>query len=311
MKEENIIKRLESMPVSLLQIYQGRSNDKTRLDVRCNTCNHFWNVTLSGLIYDKHGCPKCSAVRRGILRSLPISILDDKITESTRGLISRIGPYINSTTKTQWRCNICQNEFSASASHFIHGKNYGKHRCPKCNKHEPVTDERIDRLLSEYGGNIKRYDNCKNCMVKMKWQCAKCDGIWSARPNDVLSTHRSGCPYCRKKNYSKKAVEWLTQIERQERISIQHAGKGYEYKIPGTRFYVDGFCYDNNTVYEFHGNAFHGNPRMYMPTDTCHPYDVKLTAGLLYEKTLKREHKLISLGYKLVIMWEDVWDSQL
>ena len=35
--------------------------------------------------------------------------------------------------------------------------------------------------------------------------------------------------------------------------SIQHAGNVGEYRIPGVGFFMDGYCQDTNTVYEFHG----------------------------------------------------------
>lgn len=86
-------------------------------------------------------------------------------------------------------------------------------------------------------------------------------------------------------------------------LFIQHAMNGGEYCIPNTRYRVDGYCSENNTVYEFHGDCFHGNPDVFAPEEYCHPFNNK-TAGELYSATKHRENEIISLGYNLVVVWE-------
>lgn len=36
-----------------------------------------------------------------------------------------------------------------------------------------------------------------------------------------------------------------------------------EYKIPGTLYIADGFDPNTNTIFEFNGSFFHGDPRLY------------------------------------------------
>ena len=71
-------------------------------------------------------------------------------------------------------------------------------------------------------------------------------------------------------NQSNAALQWLAwenyqlrqQVDPQmflpPRDFIQHSGNAGEYKIPGTRYHVDGYCRENNTVYEFLGCFYHG-----------------------------------------------------
>ena len=112
--------------------------------------------------------------------------------------------------------------------------------------------------------------------------------------------------------YSQKAISWLRSIEASEKISIQNAEKGGELRIPigETFIQVDGFCRTTNTIFEFHGDVYHGNPRKFGPDDFCHPYDKEKTAGELYQKTILREELIRSLGFNLVVMWEDEWDKK-
>lgn len=104
--------------------------------------------------------------------------------------------------------------------------------------------------------------------------------------------------------YSYKCINWLESIMKQEGIYIQHALNEGEYQIPDTRFKADGYCNITNTIYEFHGDCWHGNPAVYESHELCNPFS-DLTAGELYTKTIERENQIIALGYNLVVMWED------
>ena len=72
---------------------------------------------------------------------------------------------------------------------------------------------------------------------------------------------------------------------------------------------VDGYCKETNTVYEFHGDVYHGNPELYSDEQNCHPFDKTVTAGELYRKTKEREAAITSLGFNLVVIWENEWDQ--
>ena len=111
--------------------------------------------------------------------------------------------------------------------------------------------------------------------------------------------------------YSMKCIQWLESIMSQEGIFIQHAGNIGEFKILGTRFKADGYCASNNTVYEFHGDCFHGNPDLFEEYETPNFYKPELTALELYNNTKERENKIINLGYNLVVIWENDYNKLL
>ena len=113
--------------------------------------------------------------------------------------------------------------------------------------------------------------------------------------------------------YSQKAISWLQSIERKEGIIIQHAESGGERCIPlenGGRIHLDGWCEETNTAYEFHGDVWHGNPKIFSPDEYCHPHNKEWTAGELFEKTRLREQVIRDLGIKLVTKWESEWDEE-
>ncbi len=102
--------------------------------------------------------------------------------------------------------------------------------------------------------------------------------------------------------HSYKSIQWLDSIMEQDGIFIQHALNGGEYQIPGTRYRADGYCEETNTVYEFHGDYWHGNPLIY-ESDNWNK-TVNCTMGELYQKTINREQLIRDLGYNLEVKWE-------
>ncbi len=111
--------------------------------------------------------------------------------------------------------------------------------------------------------------------------------------------------------WSRKAINWLQSIAAEEKIDIKHAVNGGEYAFPlgnGRLARVDGFCQETNTVYEFYGDYYHGNPKKYNSEE--YNKTVKKTHGELYENTMKREQAIKSLGFNVVCIWESDFDSR-
>ena len=91
---------------------------------------------------------------------------------------------------------------------------------------------------------------------------------------------------------------------KEQTIQIQHAlSPEGEFKISNIGK-VDGYCQTNNTIYEYHGSYWHGNPSLYDSNDINKQLDK--TFGELYQKTLERDKKIRELGYNLIVKWEFV-----
>lgn len=75
-----------------------------------------------------------------------------------------------------------------------------------------------------------------------------------------------------------------------------------ERQYPIKNFIVDGYDPLTNTVYEFLGDFWHGNPKKYNPND-IHPMR-KVPFGDLYKDTIKRLKTLENLGYNIIFIWE-------
>jgi hypothetical protein len=83
------------------------------------------------------------------------------------------------------------------------------------------------------------------------------------------------------------------------KINIKHVENFEEYKISDSKFKADSYCEETNTIYKFHGDYWHGNPKIYDQNDTTY-FGKKF--GELYQKTIDREKLIKVKGYNLVVM---------
>jgi len=185
--------------------------------------------------------------------------------------------------------------------------------CPFCNSNRACIHNNLEinypqlkiewhpdnfKLMSEYSSRSS---------TKVKWGCSKNSShLWETVIYARTSKSKedgSNCPHCCKsRGYSDAEINWLTSVEKKENIIIRNAlDENGQFKINGVGK-VDGYCQSNNTVYEFNGDFWHGNPSIYN-RDEINPV-TKTSFGELYDKTIKREQKIIDLGYNLVVKWE-------
>jgi hypothetical protein len=114
-----------------------------------------------------------------------------------------------------------------------------------------------------------------------------------------------GCRKCNNCGYSKAQILWLNFIATYNNIYIQHAENDGEYIIPTTKYKADGYCHETNTIYEYHGSYWHGDPNIYDKNEINKVN--KKTFGELYANTQKKEQIIKDMGYNLVVIWEINW----
>lgn len=113
-----------------------------------------------------------------------------------------------------------------------------------------------------------------------------------------------------KHGVSQIEVEWIESLILKEGIRdmIYINSKGGQFTIPGTKYRVDGYSQELNTVYEMLGNYWHGNLNKYARDDynsTC-----KMTMGELYDRTMDRLKNIENTGYKVRYIWESDYLKQ-
>jgi hypothetical protein len=201
---------------------------------------------------------------------------------------------------------------------FLHPEN----PCPPPNFNNPPPEEPKNTIHRNFNCCSQRCSEllivqkiCKKCFQPFsiialegwKSMCGKKDCIDKAKQSLDKRDNFSGTTS--KVGYSLKALVWLESIAQKENINIQHMKNGGEYTIKYFNSFIrfDGFCKETNTVYEFYGDYWHGNPEIYKSED-LNP-DTHSTFGQLYVKTLIREKYIRDQGYNLVTIWEKEYDS--
>jgi hypothetical protein len=111
-----------------------------------------------------------------------------------------------------------------------------------------------------------------------------------------VHTYGSGCPKCGLGNNSKPEKQWL------DLHNVLEENRQYCIRVGGKRYFVDGYNPSTNTLYEFYGDFWHGNPKKFNG-DKINSFTGK-TFGELYQNTCEREQMLLQLGYKVVSIWE-------
>jgi hypothetical protein len=268
--------------------------DNSAITWKCENCEYTWIATKSSIISPNFGGCKCCTGKL-----VNNQIIDTKLSDRN---ITRLDDFIATNTPISWSCNVCDHKWKTSPTKIL---NEGT-GCPKCSNRVRHTNEDIDHRCGAIG--IRRVGNYVNTHTKIEWCCKKCNNTWHAKPSNILNQH-TGCPHCRTPSYSKKAIRWLNQTMQTDCCFIQHAENIGEYLVPDILVKVDGYCKETNTIYEFHGDIFHGNPNKFTADEMCSPFH-KLTAGELYNKTKHKESKIMKAGYKLVVMWESEYDSK-
>lgn len=109
-------------------------------------------------------------------------------------------------------------------------------------------------------------------------------------------------------NQSRKAVAWLLWTERRLNLRIVHAGYNREHRLR-ENILVDGYCEQQNHVFQFHGCWFHGCPRCFtVNRDRTGNKKDEETMDDKYERTVAISRKIRHFGYRLTEVWECDFD---
>lgn len=210
----------------------------------------------------------------------------------------------NSGKKYFFNCNKCKNEFEASLDKVSFGR-----WCRNCRdinnsiKFRKSLQEFINKA-SNIHNNI--YDYSKVNYIKTSINIiiiCKTHGEFIQSPHNHLVGN--GCPKCKNISYSNISILWLNFMSLYYNIDIQHKLNKGEYKIINTNYSVDGFSKENNCIWEFYGDYWHGNPNKYDLTK-INPH-INKTYKELYNKTLERKNTIINLRYNYKDIWESDW----
>ncbi len=86
-------------------------------------------------------------------------------------------------------------------------------------------------------------------------------------------------------------------------LGVPEGEANRQVRLEGTRYDVDGLI--GNTAYEFMGDFWHANPKIYGPDHKIKGY----TAAEKWKKDRERAEVIKSKGYDVVVIWESDWNE--
>lgn len=167
-------------------------------------------------------------------------------------------------------------------------------------KRQPLQKGVFLKRLAKNNPSVQLLKGYKTLNTKAKFGCLDCTNIWKTTPQNVLSS-KHGCPMCLGSGAQSKAgKEWLSRLASKFDVKIEPEKS---FTVDGTTYRVDGYCKKSKTIYEFHGDVYHGNVYVHSLNSRCHPYS-KSSAAKLFCETFIRMNELAKGGYTVVYVWE-------
>jgi hypothetical protein len=263
-----------------------KSNVKGK--IVCKVHGEFWQVPSSHL--QGSGCPKCAPINR--IQNIPFTtrvFIDNAIKlHGSKYDYSNV-KYINAFKRITIICPLHGIFFQSPKNHLC-GRG-----CPVCGHTARKSINEFIARATTIHNNFYDYSRSKytNSSARILIICPK-HGKFYQSPNKHLMGQ--GCPKCRGQ-ISKLELNFLDYLK----IPNTHGAR----QVCISRKRVDGYDDTTNTIYEFLGDYFHGNPSIYNSMDynpTCHK-----TFGELYENTIQKLNILKDEGYNVKYIWEDDW----
>lgn len=272
--------------------YKGVKSDVL---IKCNECFNIFSQ-IASVHLNGFGCPYCAHKRIDTLMFIERAIEIHKYKyDYSKSIYIRTGEPLIIFCKT---CNVDFNQMPC-----VHLRGGG---CEKCANNAKT--KTLEQFITQATGlHKKKYDyslvNYINGTTLVDIICNKCGIIFQQKPENHLKNQ--GCSSCKYKanyNVSKQETLWLDSLN----IPIEY--RNINIYVDNKRYNVDAYDSNTNTIYEFYGDFWHGNPELYA-SDQMNRRSKK-TYGEAYTKTMIRENCFRKAGYNVIIIWENDWNKQ-
>ena len=167
---------------------------KTPIMHMCKICGYKWKTKPNTVLCGR-GCPKCGGVNRRSHEDYVQEIQQINLD------IEVVGNYINRTTKILHKCKKCGYKWFVAPGSILSG-----HRCPKCMRVAPKTQEQYITEVLNKTTDIEVVGHYINIYTPILHKCKVCGNEWFTSPNNILYGY--GCPRCNKSLGEKKIIQW-------------------------------------------------------------------------------------------------------
>jgi hypothetical protein len=256
---------------------------QTEVEITCKIHGSFFQ---SPTRHSRYGCPRCGNAVRFTTEEF---IEKARKIHGDKYIYTKVN-YKNALTEVEIICPKPEHGsfFQSPNRHYSYG-------CPVCAGNQRLTTEIfIERSRLVHGDKyIYNKTNYINRYTKVIITCPR-HGDFKQQPANHWNG--CGCRKCTMNCISKKEIAWIILLNNPN-IKTQH-----RININNTYINVDGFDPITNTVYEFYGDFWHGNPKVYDHNKVNWANNISFKE--LYNRTIEREKLLKELGYNIISCWE-------
>lgn len=256
---------------------------------------HEWESNITNRT-NGNGCPGCSG-KKAYKDNCLATLRPDIAAQWHPTLNGELTPYdvtVRSGKEPWWICEK-GHEWQVSVYNRTNGNG-----CPYCSGKKVCEDNCLATLRPDIA--VQWHPTKNGSLTPKDFTCGSDKKVWWLCDNGHMwktsienRTYLGyGCPQCSKGPRSKVGDEWL------DSLSIPQECR--EITLFDLKMRVDAFVPEINTVYEFFGDYWHGNPDRFDLED-FNKHNGK-TFGELYEETKTRINRLVNAGYKIVYIWE-------
>lgn len=246
----------------------------------------------------KQGCPTCGAEQSVHTRQQkqPAFATLASTVHNGRYLYDSV-TYINRHTPVVITC-VVHGPFSQRPNDHLNGSG-----CPSCGSVQRASSNALthqqflDRANNIHDGVYDYSDSVYTSLNQPITIICTTHGKFSQTPNNHIYC-ASGCPKC-SHTVSHKEQVWLQQ----QGVPDTEASRQVTIHIDDVWYKVDGYIESTNTIYEFWGDFWHGNPEVYSELDINSVTNT--TFGYLYERTREKVRTLQQAGFNVVQQWEN------
>jgi hypothetical protein len=201
--------------------------------------------------------------------------------------------YVNSRIRVKMFCQK-HGFFEQRPKDHLYGNG-----CRKCYDESLIlSQEEFIKKCKLKHGDVYDYfpTHYKSTRTKVTITC-KTHGLFMQRADDHLAGR--GCPKCfHEICVSKMETEFL------DKMGIPQSNR--QFPIPSLKYIADGIDSETDTIYEFLGDYWHGNPEKFSPRKKIM---TGVTCGEAYQRTFKRFFNIKSVGYNVKYIWESDWQA--
>ena len=264
-------------PVSLIFIYKGENMDKYIIEIDKNTLGKQGQVVSITKVKVK--CSECEQKEwwtnyfqhknRKLGRPICISC------KNRLGVTGMLGKHHTEEMKKQHSLN------SMGENNHFFGKKHTE-------ENKKAHSERMSGENHPFY-NTKRPEHSK--WMKENWESFATGGFLECSKYGHANFGK--CVQLSRSKISDRLHKELIKID------------NFKDEVKIDRYFCDEVLESKKLIIEVYGDKFHANPLLFDGNDRPHPFKTGLTSTDIWEYDNKRQNKLESLGYKMIIVWEN------